>query len=236
MLLAHSLSVPRESYTPTERETPAVTCEQLDFPVTRSRVLPAGTIIRQLGSIGRFIDGFGDARCVIGRLLRRRHPETAVCRPQTNDLAIDPLRHSYAIAATTQNQPIRTHLSPCCIPHTTGVAQKLRQSLPAPHSQRIVVAARKEPIRATVPHAQNKRVFLFTLGVSVPSRDHVWSRFAAEPRDSLAVVGDQFPVVSARNEADEFRGVVECDGLGIYVSRGTRALRCVRSAQQRMLA
>ena len=146
------------------------------------------------------------------------------------------MRHFYAIAATAQNQPVIAHLSPRRIPHTSRVAQKLRQCRTLPHSQRIVVATRQEPIGATIPHTQNKRVFLLILGVTLRSRDHIGSRFAAEPRDSLAVVGDQFPVVSAGDETDNIRRIRQCDRLEIYDSRGNPSLRCVRSAEQRMLA
>ena len=105
-----------------------------------------------------------------------------------------------------------------------------------PQAQRIVVAARQEPVGAAVPHAQNERVFLLALGVTPPSRDHVGSRFAAEPRNSLAVVGDQFPVVPTGDETDDIRRTCQCDRLEIYDSCGDPSLRCVRNAEQRMLA
>lgn len=116
------------------------------------------------------------------------------------------------------------------------MAQKLRQCRIVPQAQRIVVAARQEPVGAAVPHAQNERVFLLALGVTPPSRDHVGSCFAAEPRNSLAVVGDQFPVVPTGDETDDIRGTCQCDRLEIYDSCGDPSLRCVRNAEQRMLA
>ena len=91
----------------------------------------------------------------------------------------------------------------------------MRQCRIVPQAQRIVVAARQEPVGAAVPHAQNERVFLLALGVTPPSRDHVGSRFAAEPRNSLAVVGDQFPVVPTGDETEKITETYHDDKLQI---------------------